>query len=168
MSDVVSIELLLDPETDARVRADWQRLADAGLSSLGAHRAPSNRPHVTLLARATLSSIAFTEAVGMLPVRIDLAEPITFTHRDRAVFAWRVSFTDELRALHRVVHAAVPEGEDTPHTAPGEWTPHITLARRLRLESLPAALDLIGAPLTGSGVALRRWDSASSIVTPLS
>jgi 2'-5' RNA ligase len=167
MTDVISIELLLDAETEARVRADWKRLADAGLSSLGAHRAPSNRPHITMLVRATLPSIAFTTAVGLLPVRIDLAEPVTFTHGDRAVFAWRVVPTEELHDLHRAVHAAAGEGEDAPHTAPGAWTPHITLARRLRLASLPEALNLIGLPLTGTGVALRRWDSASSTVTPV-
>ncbi len=106
-------------------------------------------------------------AVGLLPVRIDLAEPVTFTHGDRAVLAWRVAPTEELRDLHRAVHAAAGEGEDAPHTTPGAWTPHITLARRLRLASLPEALDLIGPPLTGTGVALRRWDSASSTVTPV-
>lgn len=44
MSDVVSIELLLDAVSEAVVRADWERLAVAGHSSLAAHTAPSNRP----------------------------------------------------------------------------------------------------------------------------
>jgi hypothetical protein len=39
VSDVVSIELLLDEATEARVRADWRRLADAG------YRASPRTPH---------------------------------------------------------------------------------------------------------------------------
>lgn len=164
---VVSIELLLDPETEDRVRADWSRLAQAGLSSLGAHTSPSNRPHITLLVRPTLPPVDFAAAVALLPVPIELQEPLTFVHGDRAVLAWRVSVVDELRALHRAVHDAAPAGEDAPHTMRGDWTPHVTLARRLRLDSLPDALGLLGPPRRGSGVALRRWDSATATVTPL-
>ena len=97
---VVSIELLLDSETEERVRADWSRLAGAGLSSLGARPAPSNRPHITLLVRPTLAPVAFPSAVSLLPVPIDLVEPLTFIRRDRAVLAWRVRVDDELRSLH--------------------------------------------------------------------
>lgn len=81
MADVVSIELLLDPATEDRVRDDWRCLADAGLSSLAAHTSPSNRPHVTL-------------------------------------------------------------------------------ARRLRLDRLDDARSLLGLPASGAGIVLRRWDAA--------
>ena len=166
-SSVVSIELLLDPDTEARVRADWQALADAGLSSLAAHTAPSNRPHITLLVRPALAEVAFAAAAARLPVPIALAEPTVFAHGDRGVFVWRATLTDELRELHREVHLAAKPGPDAAHTAPGEWTPHITLARRLRLASLPDALGVIGPPLAGTGVSLRRWDSASATVSAL-
>lgn len=169
MSDVVSIELLLDDETDARVRADWAALADAGMSSLGAHTSPSNRPHVTMLARPVLtaSGAAFAGAVAALPVTVSLVEPVVFAHRDRGVLAWRVDASAALRALHEAVHAAAGPGEDLPHTAAAEWTPHVSLARRLRLATLPEALALLGTPVTGTGVALRRWDAASATITPL-
>jgi 2'-5' RNA ligase len=166
-SSVVSIELLLDPDTEARVRADWQRLADAGLSSLAAHTSPSNRPHITLLVRPALAEAAFAAAAELLPVPVALAEPVVFAHGDRGVLVWRVTLTDELRELHWEVHLAAGPGPDAPHTAAGEWTPHITLARRLRLASLPDAIGLIGPPIQGAGVSLRRWDSASATVTPL-
>ena len=165
---VVSIELLLDPGTEERVRADWSRLADAGLSSLRAHTAPSNRPHITMLVRPTLPSTSFASAAALLPVAIDLLEPLTFVHGDRAVLAWRVSPSAQLRAVHAAVHAAAPPGDDAQHTVPGDWTPHVTLARRLRIESLPEALAAIGGPHGGTGVALRRWDSGTATVTPLS
>jgi len=169
MSDVVSIELLLDPDTEARVRADWQRLAEAGMSSLGAYRSPTNRPHVTLLVRPDLAAIAFTEAITRLPVALTLAEPVVFAHGDRGVLAWRVEPSEDLLALHRAVHVAAGPRSDAAHTAPGDWTPHITLARRLRLETLPEALALLDGPAhVGAGVSLRRWDAASATVTDLS
>ena len=75
--------------------------------------------------------------------------------------------SEELLRLHRAVHAAAPAGDDAPHTAPGEWTPHITLARRLRVQSLTDAQSLIDTELIGEAVALRRWDSRAASVTAL-
>lgn len=167
MSDIVSIELLLDPESEALVRADWERLAAAGFSSLARHTAASNRPHVTLLVRPTLAAARFGEAVAALPIAVTLAEPIVFRHGDRGVLARRVVPTEDLLRLHRTVHAAVSPGEDAPHTTPGEWTPHVTLARRLRLDARDQALALLGPGHAGQGVALRRWDSAAGEVTPV-
>ncbi|WP_314505948.1 2'-5' RNA ligase family protein [uncultured Microbacterium sp.] len=167
MSEVVSIELLLDAQTDARVRSDWRSLADAGLSSLSAHPAPSNSPHITLLVRPRLDQVSFAAAIARLPVSVSLAEPVFFAHGDRGVLAWRVEPTAELRELHAAVHTVAGPGEDAPHTSGGEWTPHVTLARRLRTEELPRAKDLLGSALAGRAVALRRWDAASRTVTPL-
>lgn len=164
---VVSIELLLDDESERLVREDWRRLADAGLSSLGAHTAPSNRPHITLLVRPRLASLTFDDAIGILPIQVGLGAPIVFAHGDRGVLARRVVPTDGLVALHEAVRAAAGPGEDAAHTAPGEWTPHVTLARRLRLDTLDGALALLGDEHDAAGTALRRWDSATKTVTPL-
>ena len=166
MSDIVSIELLLDSESEARVRADWQRLAAAGLSSLGAHTAPSNRPHITLLARSFVGTIAFDDAVAMLPVELTLGPPVVFRHGDRGVLARSVAPTQALLALHRMVHRTAGPGPDAGHTAPGEWTPHVTLARRIRIDSLDDALGLLGPECQAIGTLLRRWDSASATVSP--
>ncbi|UGB35713.1 2'-5' RNA ligase family protein [Microbacterium sp. cx-55] len=168
MSDVVSLELLLDPESEAAVRADWQRLADAGLSSLAAHTSPSNRPHLTLLARPTLAALDVSGVVARLPIPVRLGAALLFGAGDRRVLARHVVPTGDLLAVHRGVHTAAGDTEaDAPHTAPGAWTPHITLARRLRLETLPQALDLLGPEIEGALVSLRRWDSASARVTVL-
>ncbi|GMA29657.1 2'-5' RNA ligase family protein [Arenivirga flava] len=48
----------------------------------------------------------------------------------------------ELLALHARLHEGL--GEVDPLTAPGAWTPHVTLARRLRLTQLPEALAALG------------------------
>jgi 2'-5' RNA ligase len=171
---VVSLELLLDPILESHIRAGWQALKSAGLSSLGAHEAPSNRPHITLVVRPSLSSVspAVLSAAVTLPIPVTLGGTILFGDGDRRVLARSVVPTPALLDLHTSLHAALgDDGDDAPHTRPGEWTPHITLARRLRLESLPHALRLLdevaSPPTDASAVALRRWDSATATVTTL-
>jgi 2'-5' RNA ligase len=163
----VSIELLLDDETERAVRVDWQRLAETGMSSLGAHPSPSNRPHVTLLARNELPPTDFRAAISRLPFGIRLGEPITFDHRDRVVLARPVELDGALAEFHREIHALAPAGENLPHTAPGSWTPHVTLARRLRRDALDVARELAGPARDGFATRLRRWDSALAEVTML-
>lgn len=165
---MISIEMLLDAQTEARVRADWHRLAVAGLSSQGANPAPSNRPHVTMLVRRQLRERAFQGAVSQLPISIGLGDPIVFRHGDRGVLARPIRMTRELRSLHESVHRAAAVGDDAPHTAPQEWVPHVTLARRVQLASLERALSLVEPAFVGVGAALRRWDSRSREVTLLS
>jgi 2'-5' RNA ligase len=166
MSDIVSIELTFDAATEAAVRTEWEALAAAGLSSMAAHTAESNRPHLTLLART--SSVPHTFAAGrMLPMPVTLGAPILFGQGERRVLARSVIVSAELLAFHASVHTQAGPGDDAPHTEPGRWTPHVTLARRLRVETLAAALELLGADVVGDAVALRRWDSTTRTVTLL-
>jgi 2'-5' RNA ligase len=206
MSDVVSLELLLDRATEDAVRAEWAALADAGMSSLAPHTSPSNRPHVTLLVRPTLAPLdaaLLARIAASLPLPVTLGEPILFGEGDRRVFVRPAALTPELEELHRMLHAGVaveassrrhefavargsqdvpppasdraagdegedlPDDEDAPHTRPGEWTPHVTLARRLRVSDIPAARALVSGELHGRVTALRRWDAASKTVTEL-
>ncbi|GAB3607561.1 2'-5' RNA ligase family protein [Conyzicola nivalis] len=171
---VVSLELLLDPGLESHIRAEWQALKEAGLSSLGAHEAPSNRPHITLVVRPSIPPVSPVDlgAVVTLPVPVTLGGLVLFGSGDRRVLARSVVPTEELLTLHAALHAlAGGEGDNAPHTRPGEWAPHITLARRLRLDALPQALrmlDDVGLPPTGtSATTLRRWDAASATVTTL-
>lgn len=167
MAELVSIELLLDAATEARVRDEWMRLAEAGLSSLGRHPSPSNRLHVTLLVRPTLPALTFETAIGMLPVPVVLGALTVFVHGDRGVLVRPLMRDQRLDTLHRAVHDAAPPGDDAAHTVPGAWTPHVTLARRLRLAELDRARELLGDGFDGEGIALRRWDAASATVTDL-
>ena len=167
MSDAVSIELLLDDESEASVRADWDGLARAGHSSLAAHTSASNRPHITLLVRPVLPHVDFAEAAALLPVGITLGPPIVFEHGDRGVLVRPVVLDEALLAVYNAVRAAVPPGEDAPHIDPASWTPHVTLARRLRLASLDDALGQLGPERVGWAVGLRRWDSRTRTVTTL-
>jgi 2'-5' RNA ligase len=161
---VVSVELLLDGDTERAVRAEWDALAAAGLSSLAAHTAPSNRPHLTLLVRPELGPVTVAERVAFPVV---LGAPLLFGAGDRRVLARSVLPSPEMLDLHAAVHVAAGEGDDAPHSVPGEWMPHVTLARRLKLADLDRALPLVGGELHGRARALRRWDAASVTVTDL-
>ena len=170
---IVSLELLLDPDAEARIRAEWQALADAGLSSLAAHTAPSNRPHITLLVRPSLPQLTrdqLSEVVA-LPLAITIGDPIFFGAGDRRVLVRSVVPTEELLRLHTTIHAIAGVGEDAAHTRPGEWTPHISLARRIRVDSIPQALRILddegATAASAQATSLRRWDSASASVTHL-
>ena len=167
MSAIVSIELLLDAATEAAVRAEWDALAAAGVSSLAGHTAVSNRPHITVLVRPALDPFEPRAALGQLPMPVTLGAPVLFGSGDRRVLVRSVIPTEQLLSLHAAVHASVPPGDDAPRTDPGQWTPHVTLARRIRLADLPVALRCVEGDLAGDIVTMRRWDAASATVTML-
>jgi len=171
---IVSLELLLDADSEERIRAEWQVLADAGLSSLAAHTSPSNRPHITLLVRPSISPLTRADlaAVVELPMPVTLGDPVLFGAGDRRVLARSVVPSRELLGLHAALHALAGDGApDAAHTRPGEWTPHVTLARRIRLDALPKALTLLDETHSSAPPAearsLRRWDAASATVTEM-
>jgi 2'-5' RNA ligase len=164
---VVSIELLLDGGLEEAVRAEWAALAEAGLSSLGRHPSPSNRPHVTLLVRERLAPLDLSAALAGAAPALTLSGPVLFGTGERRVLARAVVPTARLIDLHGDVHRRAGPGADAPHTAPDTWMPHVTLARRLRLAALPDALALVGGEVRGTAVGLRRWDAAVSSVTEL-
>jgi 2'-5' RNA ligase len=177
---VTSLELILDPALEVRIRAEWQALAGAGLSSLAAHPSPSNRPHVTMMVRPSLPPLSrdALAAVVSLPLPLATGGLLLFGSGDRRVLARSVVPTAALLDLHRSLHALVggPDSkgeEDSSFTRSGRWVPHITLARRLRLDALPQALrtlDDVGAsfqPAETHAIALRRWDAATATLTDL-
>ncbi|MEV7632653.1 2'-5' RNA ligase family protein [Microbacterium sp. NPDC089318] len=168
---VVSIELLLDEQTEAAVRAEWQALAAAGLSSLAAHTSASNRPHITLLVREQLRMLDPKALADRPAFDVRLGAPLLFGSGDRRVLARSVVPSAELLDLHREVHAAAGPapgpGGDAAHTTTGTWMPHVTLARRVRTADLEQALGLVGGEVVGTARALRRWDAATRTVTEL-
>ena len=75
--------------------------------------------------------------------------------------------TSELIGLRETILAAVGPGENAPHTASGEWMPHVSLARRLRVADLAEALDLIGGDIRAHARSVRHWDPATALITTL-
>ena len=166
----VSVELLLDEATERAVRADWDALADRGLSSLAAHVAPSNRPHVSLYGGTTLDrASALHGAAVEIPFGIRLGPPILFGAGPRRVLARSVVPSAALLGLHAAVVDQVRArgADDDDAFLPGNWIPHVTIARRVQVSSLEVALGLLGPEVEGTVVGIRLWDSESRLATLL-
>jgi 2'-5' RNA ligase len=158
---VHSIELVFDHDTEAVIRRIWADLADAGIPS----QAPASRPHVTL-AVAERIAVDVDELLRpvskQLPLVASIGAPVLFG-RANVVFARLVVPTTELLALHAEVHRlclphVVPA--PMPNSLPGQWTAHVTLARRVGGGQLGRALRIAGRPsqIDGRFAGLRRWD----------
>ena len=158
---VHSIELIFDHDTEAVIRRIWADLADAGIPS----QAPASRPHVTL-AVAERIAVDVDELLRpvskQLPLVASIGAPVLFG-RANVVFARLVVPTTELLALHAEVHRlclphVVPA--PMPNSLPGQWTAHVTLARRVGGGQLGRALRIAGRPsqIDGRFAGLRRWD----------
>ncbi|HWF30248.1 MAG TPA: 2'-5' RNA ligase family protein [Mycobacterium sp.] len=158
---VHSIELVFDHDTEAVIRRIWADLAGAGIPS----QAPASRPHVTL-AVAERIAVDVDELLRpvskQLPLVAAIGAPVLFG-RANVVFARLVVPTTELLALHAEVHRLclphmVPA--PMPNSVPGQWTAHITLARRVGGGQLGRALRIAGRPsqIDGRFAGLRRWD----------
>ena len=158
---VHSIELVFDHDTEAVIRRIWADLADAGIPS----QAPASRPHVTL-AVAERIAVDVDELLRpvskRLPLVAAIGAPVLFG-RANVVFARLVVPTSELLALHAEVHRLclphmVPA--PMPNSLPGQWTAHVTLARRVGGGQLGRALRIAGRPsqIDGRFAGLRRWD----------
>lgn len=162
-----SIELLLDPGSDAAIRAQWRALADAGLPSQLRVASPTNRPHVTLLAARRIGAGVdepLRALAGWLPLGAVVGAPLVFGGPKHSL-ARLIVPSAELLALHeRVYRLALPhvDGDPLPHCRPGHWTPHATLGRRLTEAAIGPALTVLdsqGGDLAAQLVGLRRWDS---------
>ncbi|TWX40124.1 2'-5' RNA ligase family protein [Frigoribacterium sp. ACAM 257] len=186
-----SIELLLDGPADARIRAQWAALSDAGLPSQADHASSSNAPHVTLLARRSIDGRTDQALAALLdrllPLPIELGAPLVFGRGRGHVLVRSVVATRALLELHAEVHAIVGGDDDVPHSSPGLWVPHVTLASRLDAESVGQALTAVeafedeeargapedaGAKATGTVtvtglVAGRRWDPGARTIVVL-
>jgi hypothetical protein len=91
-----------------------------------------------------------------------IGAPVLFG-RANVVFARLVVPTTGLLALHAEVHRLcvshlVPA--PMPNSLPGQWTAHVTLARRVGGGQLGRALRIAGRPsqIDGRFAGLRRWD----------
>jgi 2'-5' RNA ligase len=162
---VQSVELLVDDELDAHLRGQWQALSAAGLPSVDRNRAPSNRPHVTVgVATAIYPRIdkQLGTLAGRLPIPCTLAGPAVFSHRTD-ILVRLVQPSAELLELQAEVAARLRDCPGRPdNLAPGRWTPHVTLARRMNPAHTAQALELLDwTPRQGRFTGLRRWDGGA-------
>lgn len=161
-----SLELLLDPATDARLRAEWLRLIEAGLPSQARHPGETNAPHITLAVAQELPAElepGLTAAAGVLPLPVRLGSLVVFGSR-RLILSRLVVPDAALLALHDAVAEVVGRCPGVPDLLrPGAWTPHVTLARGLSPATIGEAITALGQvpPLEARAVGARRWDSVA-------
>jgi 2'-5' RNA ligase len=158
---VHSIELVFDSDTEAAIRRIWSDLAGAGIPS----QAPVSRPHVTLAVAQNISADVdelLRPLNEQLPLCCVVGAPVLFGWTT-AIFARLIVPTSELLALHAEVHRRCgPQLSPAPlpNSLPGQWTAHVTLARRVGGAQLGRALQIAGRPaqIDGRFAGLRRWD----------
>jgi 2'-5' RNA ligase len=158
---VHSIELVFDRDTEAAIRRIWEDLAGAGIPS----QAPASRPHVTLAVAERIAADVdelLSPVSQQLPLGAAIGAPVLFG-RANVVFARLVVPTSDLLALHAEVHRLCrPHLEPGPmsNTLPGQWTAHVTVARRVGGAQLGRALRIAGRPsqIDGRFAGLRRWE----------
>ncbi|CAN7530860.1 2'-5' RNA ligase family protein [Pseudarthrobacter oxydans] len=163
-----SIELTFGDSTDSAIRADWARLAEAGIPSLAGHTSPSNSPHITLAAGADMQlPDTLRNRWQRLPLDISFSGVHIFPARTGTyVLARSVVVTRRLLELHGLLHAGISGA--LPLTLPDAWTPHVTLARRVPAHQLGTAMDLLDLRLAGCCTEARLWDSNTRTLASLS
>ena len=171
---VHSVELLFDSATEAVVRRIWDDLTNAGVRSQASNKAPSNRPHVSLAVAEHMDDAvndALRPILGLLPLACTIGAPMLFG-RGPFTLVRLIVPSPELLTLHARVHeACLPymAPGPLPHADPGQWTPHVTLARRVDRRKLADALSLGGVSRDrrGTAVALRHWDGNKKVEHPI-
>lgn len=162
-----SIELLLDPQTEAAVVSVWRLLDDVGLPSQVHVKSPTNRPHVTLIAAQRISpdvDDVLRALADRFPVAAVVGAPVVFGG-SRQTLARLLVPSAALLDLHAEIYRlCLPyvSGDPFDHCRPGHWTAHVTLGRRFTAEQIGAAMATVNGTrddLAGSVAGLRRWDS---------
>ncbi|RFD27285.1 hypothetical protein MUBE_01470 [Mycobacterium uberis] len=169
---VHSIELVFDPDTESAIRRIWDQLASAGIPS----QTPASRPHMTLAVAEHIDP-KVDKLLGSvrqrLPLDATIGAPVLFGLAN-VVFARLVVPTSELLVLHTAVYRLCFPGfsrrlsaavAPLSNSLPGQWTAHVTLARRVNGAQLGRALRIAGRPLQIDGhfAGLRRWDGNKHI-----
>ena len=168
---VHSVELVFDPDTEEAVRRIWDGLREAGIPS----QAPASRPHATLTVAERIDAevdALLRTLSARFPFECRIGAPLLFG-RAKMVLARLVVPTTALLDVHSEVHRLC-----LPHVSPGsmanalpgQWTAHVTVARRIGPAQLSRALRIAGKPqeIVGRVAGLRRWDGNAKLEYPIS
>lgn len=168
----LSVCLLPDQRTDRAVRALWSRLEAAGIATLASHTHGHHRPHLTLASLLTYDLDQVRSALTALPAQEPLAidfEAVGMFRRSRCWLA-PVPVESLLVRQRLVVETVTATGAELHRNyRPGAWTPHLTLAPRLRLEQLAtvARLTFESLPLTATLDQAALVDTSTGALHPL-
>lgn len=161
-----SIELLLDERSDSTIRHMWAVLDEAGIPSAAAIRSSTNRPHITLLAAGRISPAVDRELASLadrFPIPCVIGAPLVFGTGRFTLTRMVVSSAQLLATQADVYERCLPHlsAEPFPHSAPGQWVPHVTLGRRLTSAQVGESLgvrEVTTPEIAGDLIGLRRWD----------
>ena len=108
----------------------------------------------------------------VFPFECRIGAPLLFG-RAKVVLARLVVPTMALLDVHAEVHRlCLPHLSPGPmaNALPGQWTAHVTLARRIGPAQLGRALRIAGKPqeIVGRVAGLRRWDGNAKLEYPIS
>ncbi|MFQ6394041.1 2'-5' RNA ligase family protein [Nocardia sp. KC 131] len=159
---VQSVELLLDDAADTEIRRQWQLLADAGIPSLAATTADTAVPHITVaVARQIWPRIErVLEQQSFQPFPVRLGGLLVFGAR-HPILVRAVVASEQLLAIQRRIFTTMAQCPGVPaNLRPDEWTPHITLARRVPNQQLGEAVHAVARDrdFRATVVGIRRWD----------
>jgi 2'-5' RNA ligase len=155
------IGLIFDPQTEARIREVWGRLASQGFATPLAR--PGCLPHVSLVLSETLRVEGLArdlEELGhcspQLEVRVSTVG--VFTDPELVLF-YGLTPTDRLLRVHANVERIYRRWSSaiTARTQSGVWVPHCTLATRVdasRLSDAIAAAATLTLPWVATQVRL--------------
>lgn len=168
-----SVELLLDPASEAVVLGEWARLAEAGLpTEQRVGPSPTHRPHVTLWAGPAIPpdvDATLPALVAGLELPLLLGSLLVFgPRRGQVVLVRQVVASVALLDLQAQVAERCGVEPDS-HLAPGRWSPHVTLARRVPVDRLAEVVSTLGgAPdVTATVRVCRRWDGDAKVAWDL-
>jgi 2'-5' RNA ligase len=133
-----SVCLLLDERADRAVRHLWERLERDGVSTLATHTHGRHVPHLTLAALG----VADLEQVRRALDGLARSAPLDVRFQALGVFTrsrcWLLpTATVELLDRQRSVAQALDAFAVHRHYRPGSWQPHVTVAPRLPVDTLP-------------------------------
>ncbi|MBB3328156.1 2'-5' RNA ligase family protein [Microlunatus antarcticus] len=168
-----SVELLLDPVSEGVVLGEWARLAEAGLpTEQRVEPSPTHRPHVTLWAGPSIPpevDAAWPDLMAGLELPLLLGSLLAFgPRRGQVVLVRQVVASAALLDLQTQIAKRCGVEPDS-HFAPGRWSPHVTLARRVRVEQLGEVVAVLGEvpDLTATVRTARRWDGDAKVAWDL-
>lgn len=137
--------LTFDPDSEARIRALWQVLGEAGLPALGNS---GWQPHITLAAFTTARPLEVHRALAAVFENVasfELQLEGIGSFPRRGVLYLNPTLTSHLLGLQASLYASLASqvtfGE--PFYAPDHWSPHCTLTLGASARELGLALELL-------------------------
>jgi hypothetical protein len=158
--------LLFDPDTESAIHALWQALSDVGLAS----PAQASRPHATMVVAENIAEdvdALLVPATRRLPLTSVVGAPMLFGKSTFVLVRLIVPSAELLSLQADVFQVCARHLKPGPmsNCLPGQWTPHVTLARRVEPSDFRRAFGIrrLGREIEGSIVGIRRWDGNKRI-----